>query len=47
MPLAIIEAGKSALMKSLSEQGGLGGGEGIDRAFEPDHTLSHLEKRHL
>ena len=37
------EAGKSTLMKSLSEQGGLGGGEGIDRAFEPDHTLSHLE----
>jgi glyoxylase-like metal-dependent hydrolase (beta-lactamase superfamily II) len=37
------EAGKSALMKSLSEQGGLGGGEGIDRAFEPDHTLSHMQ----
>ncbi|MGB1887746.1 MAG: MBL fold metallo-hydrolase, partial [Paracoccaceae bacterium] len=37
------EAGKSALMKSLSDQGGLGGGEGIDRAFEPEHTLSHLE----
>ncbi|NCX08126.1 MAG: MBL fold metallo-hydrolase, partial [Rhodobacteraceae bacterium] len=37
------QAGKSALMKSLSERGGLGGGEGIDRAFEPDHTLSHLE----
>jgi len=37
------EAGKSALMKSLSEQGGLGGGEGIDRAFRPDYILSHLD----
>ena len=38
------EAGKSALMKTLSVTGGLGGGEGIDRTFRPDHTLSHMDK---
>ena len=38
------EAGKSALMRALSKQSELGGGEGIDRAFKPDHTLAHLEQ---
>lgn len=38
------DAGKSALMRALSKQSELGGGEGIDRAFKPDHTLAHLEQ---
>ena len=37
------EAGKIALLKSLCEQCGLGGGQGIDRAFQPDYTLSPSE----
>ncbi|MCI5097718.1 MAG: MBL fold metallo-hydrolase [Rhodobacteraceae bacterium] len=36
-------AGRSAVMSRLADQGMVGGGEGIDRAFKPDVTLSDGE----
>ncbi|WP_406736526.1 MBL fold metallo-hydrolase [Thioclava sp. GXIMD4215] len=34
------QAGRSALMQRLAEEGQLGGGEGIDHDFLPDHNLA-------
>lgn len=34
------EAGRSAVMSALAQDGLAGGGEGIDRAFTPDRTLA-------
>lgn len=34
------EAGRSAMMRHLAHAGGLEGGEGLDRDFAPDQTLS-------
>lgn len=34
------EAGRSPLMQRLADTGGLGGGEGVDRAFAPDVCLA-------
>lgn len=34
------EKGRSAVMQRLAEGGMVGGGEGIDRAFAPDHELA-------
>ncbi|HBS49748.1 MAG TPA: MBL fold metallo-hydrolase [Rhodobacteraceae bacterium] len=38
------EAGRSAVMARLAEQGLAGGGEGIDAAFRPDRTLRDGEE---
>lgn len=35
--------GQSDVMRHLAAQGGLGGGEGMDFDFAPDHTLEHGE----
>ena len=35
------EAGRSAVMQQLADEGLMGGGEGIDADFAPDHTLAH------
>lgn len=34
------EDGRSPLMQQLADQGLMGGGEGVDSAFEPDHRLA-------
>ena len=34
------EAGRSAVMQGLAEGGLMGGGEGVDSAFRPDHALA-------
>jgi glyoxylase-like metal-dependent hydrolase (beta-lactamase superfamily II) len=37
------EAGRSAAMQALAEAGLAGGGEGIDKAFRPDHSVADGE----
>lgn len=34
------EAGRSALMRRLAASGGIAGGEGLDRSFQPDESLA-------
>jgi len=39
-------AGRSDVMQKLATTGEIGGGEGVDLAFAPDHTLTHGQMVH-
>ena len=34
-------AGRSTIMQTLAQSGAIGGGEGVDEAFQPDHSVKH------